>query len=632
MCGITGILTSAPPPADAFEARVRAMADTMVHRGPDDSGAWADPVAGVALGQRRLSIIDLSPLGRQPMFSADGRYAIVFNGEIYNYRVLRAELEPLGHAFNGQSDTEVLLAAIVEWGLEAAVARCVGMFAIGLWDAEHRELHLVRDRLGIKPVYWARAGRALVFGSELKSLRAHPDFDDSLDLDALALYFRHNYIPAPYTVYGAARKQRPGTILTFAAPEPGGAIGAPRETVYWSARAAWDAGRADPFPGSEAEAAEEVERLLTDAVGLRMIADVPLGAFLSGGIDSSTVVALMQAQSARPVKTFSIAFAEGEYDESRHAAAVAAHLGTEHTRLTCTPADLLAVVPRIPHHWDEPFSDSSQIPTYMVCKLAREHVTVCLSGDGGDELFAGYGRYGTARVWNRIAAIPLALRRTAALLGPAFPPGGRLRARLDTVTARDFRAFYRHLVSHHKRPAALVPGSREPHTALDDPADDWRALGDHTRAMQYWDLVTYLPDDILTKVDRASMASSLEARVPILDHRVAEFAARLPEAMRPVPPEGKRILRKVLYRHVPRELVERPKMGFGVPLAHWLRHELRDWAGDLLAPAALRRQGLLDASQVEFWWSEHQSGRADRAYYLWDALMLQAWLDARGRA
>ncbi len=603
------------------------MAATLAHRGPDGSGVWVDAAGCLALGQRRLAVIDLSPQGAQPMVSACGGHVIAYNGEIYNHREIRVELESLGHAFRGHSDTEVLLAAIAQWGVEEAVKRCVGMFAFAAWDAAARELHLVRDRLGIKPLYAGFAGDDLVFGSELKALTAHPGFDTALDPNALALYFRHNYIPAPHSIYSAAWKLRPGTIRTFRLAD--GGLRDMGETAYWSARAVWDAGLAAPFGGTEEEAADRLEAILTDAVGLRMIADVPLGAFLSGGIDSSAVAALMQKQSQRPVNTYSIGFAEREYDEAERAAAVARHLGTDHTELTCSPSDLLDVVPRIPEHWDEPFSDSSQVPTYMVCKLARKHVTVCLSGDGGDELFAGYERYAALKLWNRMTAIPGSLRLAASLLGPALGRDSRLASRLDCLGSRDFRAFYKHLVSHTKHPERLVRSGREPTTVLTDEGEDWRALGDPVRAMQYWDLATYLPDDILAKVDRASMAVSLEVRVPLLDHRVVEFAASLPPAMRPVPPRGKRILRKVLYRHVPPELVDRPKMGFGVPIADWLRNELKEWAGDLLNPTAIRGQGLIDPCQVERWWNEHQSGKADRAYYLWDVLMLQAWLDQR---
>jgi len=624
MCGITGLLSPAPRP-DAQDV-LRAMTDTLAHRGPDDWDLWLDAAAGVGLGHRRLSILDLSPLGRQPMRSASGRYVICFNGEVYNFARLRAELEPLGHAFRGGSDTEVMLAAIEQLGLTEAVRRFVGMFAFALWDAQERTLALARDRLGIKPLYYGFSGGDFVFGSELKALRAHPGFDPTLDREALTLYFRHNYIPAPWSIHAAARKLAAGAILTV---RPGGE---PVLERYWSAAEVYARGAAEPFAGSEDEALERLGTLLADAVGLRMLADVPLGAFLSGGVDSSLVVALMQAQSSRPVRTFSIGFAEERFNEAPHAAAVARHLGTEHTELVVSEDDLLRIVPLLPRFWDEPFADSSQVPTYAVSRLAREHVTVALSGDGGDELFFGYDRYFYALAWwKRLQRFPGPLRAAAAAVSRLRPErlagllgsfGQRALWRLDAVGVTDFPAFYKRLVSHHPRPRELVLGAGpEARTAID--ATDCGA--DLFRGMSCWDVLMYLPDDILTKVDRASMAVSLEARVPLLDHRVLEFAAGLPTAFKVQGGRGKHLLRRLLYRHVPREIVDRPKMGFGIPLHEWLPGRLRPWAEDLLATGRRQCGDVLDFRQVDRMWAELLAGSAHWTYIIWDVLMFLAW-------
>jgi len=624
MCGITGLLV--PPQAQPFRPLLRAMTDTLHHRGPDDSDLWLDEAAGVGLGHRRLSILDLSPLGRQPMHSASGRYVICFNGEVFNFARLRAELEPLGHAFRGGSDTEVLLAAIEEWGLASAVKRFVGMFAFALWDRELRTLSLVRDRLGIKPLYYGFAGRDFVFGSELKALRAHPAFDTEIDRAALTLYFRHNYIPAPFSIHQGAKKLPAGHILTLA-PDCEPALSA-----YWSAEEVYIQGATTPFNGDEAEALDRLEALLKDAVGLRMLADVPLGAFLSGGIDSSLVVALMQAQSERPVKTFSIGFAEAAFNEAPHARAVAAHLGTEHTQLMLSQQDLLDIVPQVPHFWDEPFADSSQIPTYAVCRLARQHVTVALSGDGGDELFFGYDRYFHARRWwQRLCRVPLPARRLAAGLSNLRPErlarhfgtfGQRVLWRLDALGITDFPAFYKRLVSHHPRPWDMVRGAGpEADTAIDLVSPG----ADPYRAMSLWDILTYLPDDILTKVDRASMAVSLEARVPLLDHRVVEFAASLPTSLKVRGDGGKHLLKQLLYRHVPRDIVDRPKMGFGIPLHRWLPNELKPWAEDVLATGRGQCGDVLNFRLVDQYWGELLRGSTHRTYILWDVLMFLAW-------
>ena len=589
------------------------MADQLIHRGPDDSGVWVDAEAGIALGFRRLAIVDLSPTGHQPMTSANGRYVMVFNGEVYNFGELRNDLESRGHSFRGHSDTEVMLEAVSEWGLEAAVKKFVGMFAFALWDRRERLLHLVRDRLGIKPLYWGWQGKTFLFGSELKALRVHPGFDPEINRSALALYLRYGYIPQPYSIYQGIGKLPPGHILSLRAGAPT-SLELSGTALYWSAKEVYENGAANPFRGSEGEAVEELDRLLRESVRLRMIADVPLGAFLSGGIDSSTVVALMQAQSNRPVKTFTIGFHEQEFNEAAHAKTVAAHLGTEHTELYVTPKEAMDVIPKLPTLYDEPFADSSQIPTYLVSALTRRHVTVSLSGDGGDELFGGYTRYGHARkFWGIVRWFPYTSRNAFARLirvckpatydrlmggfGPLLPRlarpstvGERMYRLAEIMAVRNPEELYRNLVSYWRHPAEVVLEAKESPTILTQ-SSDWARLADISQRMMFLDLATYLPDDILAKVDRASMGVSLEARVPILDHRVVEFAARIPISMKIRSGQAKWLLRKVLYRYVPRELVERPKMGFGVPIEDWLRGPLRDWAEEIVerGPTAERR-------------------------------------------
>jgi asparagine synthase (glutamine-hydrolysing) len=621
------------------------MTDTLIHRGPDDSGSWIDPEAGIALGHRRLAIVDLSPEGHQPMVSADGRYVVAFNGEIYNFLELRSQLKAFGHHFRGHSDTEVMLASFSQWGLDEAIERFNGMFAFALWDRQERVLHLGRDRLGEKPLYYGWMGNTFLFGSELKALKAHPDFQAEINRNALALFLRFGYIPAPYSIYQGIYKLPPGTILTWR-----GGANRPEPVSYWSAKKVAELGAAEPFIGSEQEALFQLEALLKDAVGLRMVADVPLGAFLSGGIDSSTVVALMQAQSSQPVKTFTIGFYEDGYNEAQHAKAVAQHLGTDHTELYVTPQETLAVIPKLPILYDEPFADPSQIPTFLVSQLARQHVTVSLSGDGGDELFAGYDRYFSGnRIWQKIGWMPRPLRQTAAriltslspqtwdwglthfaALLPAMlkqpTPGTKLHLLADFLAAPNSEAIYMHLVSHWKNPEALVVDSSEPPTALSD-RQRWAQLPRFTQRMMYLDTVTYLPDDILVKVDRASMGVNLEARVPFLDHRVVELAWRLPLSMKISGTQGKWLLRQVLYKYVPKNLIERPKMGFGVPIDSWLRGPLRDWAEALLDERRLQQEGFLNPQLIRQKWEEHLSGEWDWQYYLWDVLMFQAWLD-----
>lgn len=640
MCGFTGFLDLVTAtPAEALEGQLRAMTDTLVHRGPDDAGTWTDAGAGIALGHRRLSILDLSPLGHQPMVSACGRYVIAFNGEIYNFRTLRADLEAAGETFVGHSDTEVLLRLIALRGVRAAVGAANGMFAFALWDRRNRILTLGRDRLGQKPLYYGRCGNTVLFGSELKALRAHGAFNAPVDRGAVVLFLRHGYIPAPRSIHEGIFKLPPGTLLTVAAD---GALGTPEP--YWSATAAAAAGVANPFAGSPEEAVEALEGLLGDAVDLCMVSDVPLGAFLSGGIDSSTVVALMQARSSRPVRTFTIGFDVPGFNEADHARAIAGHLGTDHTELMVTEADAQAVIPRLPGLYDEPFADSSQIPTFLVSELARRHVTVALSGDGGDELFCGYNRYNQGfAMARRFIPLPTALRRLAVAGMTAVPvpvydrlAGMVLRLRrhgqvgdkahklAGILDAPDWQEMYRRLVSLWQNPADAVRDGREPLSALAD-ASAWPALDSPIHGMMVRDAVTYLPDDILVKTDRAAMGVSLEGRIPLLDHRVFEFAWTLPLAIQRHDGQGKWPLRQVLERHVPRTLIDRPKMGFGIPLAHWLRGDLRDWAEDLLSETALRDAGLLDPAVIRNLWRQHQTGARNWHHQLWCVLMLQAW-------
>ena len=653
MCGIAGFWDASHAfTAEDGGAIVRRMTDALSHRGPDDDGHFQDAAAGVALGHRRLSVIDPTPGGHQPMTSASGRYVIVFNGEVYNHHRLRRELTPLGATFRGRSDTEVMLAAIEQWGLEAAVRRFVGMFAFALWDRRERTLALVRDRLGIKPLYYGWVGSLFVFGSELKALRRCPRFANPVDRDALCLLLRHNYIGAPHAIYRGIRKLLPGTWLSvdqgMAASRVDASTLATRAQVYWSAREVAQAGVADRLHLSDAAATDELEKLLLDAVGLRMEADVPLGAFLSGGVDSSLVVALMQAQSMRPVQTFSIGFHEKGYDEAGYARAVAEHLGTEHHELYVTARDVLDVVPKLPSMFDEPFSDSSQIPTYLLSRLARRQVTVSLSGDGGDELFGGYERYFKARAIERgLDWIPAGLQRRLArslshragfyesLLAGAnrcVParirlkrPRSKIGVLASMLDAGPQEQRYRLLMSHLRDPARVVLHGEEPPTGLSHPE-----LGPQVREvferMMYSDLVSYLPGDVLTKVDRASMAVSLEARVPLLDHRVAEFAWRVPMRQKVRGGEGKWLLRQVLYRHVPRALIDRPKKGFGVPMGEWLRGPLREWAEALLEPARLREEGYFEPEYVRAMFVDHLAGRVHEGGRLWDVLMFQAWL------
>jgi len=647
MCGIGGIIeTRAQHGRKELEPLVAQMMGMLHHRGPDDTGIWADAAAGIALGHRRLSILDLSPLGHQPMQSGCGRYVTSFNGEIYNYIALREELERLGHRFRGHSDTEVMLSALSQWGLESAVTHFNGMFAIAVWDRETRRLHLVRDRMGEKPLYYGWIGTAFVFASELKALRVHPHFHGAIDRGAVALFMRHNYIPAPYSIYAGVAKVMPGTIVTIT-PDP---AAPPLVHTYWSVAAAADRGCAEPFTGTATEAITCLDDLLRNAVSLRMTGDVPLGALLSGGVDSSTIVALMQAQSIRPVQTFSIGFHEAAYNEAHHAKAVADYLGTAHTELYVSPSEAMAVIPKLATLYDEPFADSSQIPTYLVSELTRRRVTVALSGDGGDELFGGYDRYFlVANLWRKIGPVPLSLRQCVARgLGKVSPkiwsalsrgassllpnrlrfgnPEEHRKTLTDILSVESLESLYQMIVSHWKSPTSVVLGSTELPTALTDHSR-WARGSNVFDRMMFLDMLTYLPDDILAKVDRASMAVSLEARVPFLDHRVVEFAWRLPLSRKVHQGQGKWILRRILERYVPSSLLDRPKMGFGVPIDSWLRGPLKEWAEELLDEKRLRDDAIFDPTPIRQKWREHLAGTRDWQYYLWDVLMFQVWLE-----
>ncbi len=647
MCGITGFLTpSSGMTRQEMETCVRNMAHTVIHRGPDDHGVWVDETCGIALGFRRLAILDLSPGGHQPMLSANDRYVIIFNGEIYNFAEIRQELIDAGHHFRSRSDTEVMLASFCEWGVETAVRRFNGMFAFALWDQTEKVLYLVRDRIGIKPLYYGWNKNTFLFGSELKALRAHPEFEAEVNRDALALYLRYSYIPAPYSIYQGIFKLLPGTILVLKSGEQ-----TPVFVTYWSAREVAEHGISEPFHGDEIEARQELDRILRESVRLRMIADVPLGAFLSGGVDSSTVVALMQVQSIIPVKTFTIGFHESDYDEARFARKVAAHLGTDHTELYVTPKEAMEVIPYLPQIYDEPFADSSQIPTFLVSRLARRHVTVSLSGDGGDELFAGYVRHlWSKRIWRYISWLGIGGRQAVGWLVGRFTPAqwanllkylqqalpstyrqsllaDKVQKFANILRAKDEREMYLIEASHWKQPQQVVLRGAEPLTPFTDPVQS-PMFDDVLFWMMYMDLVTYLPDDILVKLDRASMNVSLEARVPLLDdHRVVEFAWSLPINFKLRNGQGKWLLRQVLYQYVPAELIERPKMGFALPIDGWLKHELRDWAEALLGETRLRREGFLNPIPIRQKWQEHLSGKANWQYDIWSILLFESWLE-----
>ena len=651
VCGIVGLLDPGRRFApDALGQTVGRMADTLRHRGPDSAGVWVDADTGLALAHRRLAIIDLSPTGHQPMASASGRYHVVFNGEIYNFRRLAQELAAVGVRPRGHSDTEILLAAIECWGLARTLDRVVGMFAFALWDRQTATLTLARDHLGQKPLYFGRIGTTFAFASELKALVVHPDFEPQVDRDALALFLRHQYVPSPHTIWRGIFKLPPGCLLSLDLAhglEPHADLLA-RISRHWCARTIAERADDAAAPPTDAAALDRLDQLLSQAVSDCMVADVPLGAFLSGGIDSSLVVALMQRQAPRPVKSFTIGFGEASFDEATHARRVARHLGTEHTELYLTPAEARAVIPHLPEMFDEPFADPSQIPTFHVARLARQHVTVALSGDGGDEVFGGYGRYLLAdNLRQRMARIPPGLCRAAAALAHAVPArawdrilglrrarapsglrghwsGDRVHKLAALLGEGDPDQMYRALISAFPDPGALVVGGNEPATAFTDP-ERLPSLAEYTHRMMYYDTITYLPDDILVKLDRTSMAVSLEARVPLLDHRLVEFAWQLPLEAKVRAGRGKWLLRQLFNRYLPSDLAERPKQGFAIPLASWLRGPLREWAEDLLDEHRLVEDGFLDAAAIRHKWQEHLSGARNWSSQIWTLLMFQAW-------
>jgi asparagine synthase (glutamine-hydrolysing) len=651
VCGIAGFVDFAGQGSlDSLRRTGLSMASTLRHRGPDDEGVWVDPDARAVLAHRRLSVIDLSEAGHQPMASASGRWMLSYNGEIYNFRSLREELQRRGHSFRGHSDTEVLLSAVEQWGIRGALERCNGMFSLALWDRREQLLTLARDRLGEKPLYYGRAGSVFLFGSELKALRAHPAFDAPIDRGSIALFLRYSYVPTPLSIYAGIHKLGPGEMLVLDCASPDSSA---RVETYWSLQTAARRGAATAFPErASGEVVDELDALLTDAVGMRMEADMPVGAFLSGGIDSSVIVALMQKQSSRPVRTFSIGFEEDIYDEARFAREVARHLGTDHTELYVQATAALENLPRIAEIYDEPFADPSQLPTMLLCAMAGEHVTVSLSGDAGDELFAGYRRYAWAeRAWRSVGWLPAGGRRLVGrglsrptpeqwtAVGERLRPvtgdainarfGDRVAKLANLISLSDRDAMYRDLMSQWKDPASLVLGASEPPTAFTDIQRVPVVDGDLER-MLYLDTLTYLPDDILVKLDRASMAASLEARVPLLDHRVVEFAWRVPDSMKICDGVSKWPLRQVLDRYVPHELIDRPKQGFGIPLGEWLRGPLREWADSLLSEGRLHAEGFIDPLPVREKWEQHLAGTRNWHYPLWNVLMFQAWLEGQG--
>ena len=629
MCGIAGFLDlKRQTDAQSLASQAEAMGGAQIHRGPDSGGVWTDEAAGIALSFRRLAIIDLSPAGDQPMVSASGRHVLIFNGEIYNFKELRADLEAAGHRFRGDSDTEAMLEGFAAWGIEATVARLIGMFAFALWDREERRLWLGRDRLGIKPLYYGERDGLFLFGSELKALRAKDGWTPRIDRDALAAFTRFNHVPTPLSIYEGIRKLPPATLLSYRPGE------APALIRYWDMERVATQTRRD-IPDEEAIA--EAETLLTDAVSRRMVADVPLGALLSGGIDSATVVALMQKSSTQPVRTFTIGFAEGGFDEAAHARAVADYLGTDHTEIAMSPDHARTVIPRLANWYDEPFADSSALPTRLVCELAQRDVTVALSGDGGDETFLGYNRYRAAdALWQRMQRTPAPLRQLAScvlggvptgvwdglarLLPQARRPslaGDKAHKLAESLRQADADGIYWNLVSHWKTP--IVQDGRHDDRLSSD------AITDFGERMAYYDTMSYLPDDILAKVDRASMSVSLEARVPLIDHRLLEFAWSLPKRLRLRDGQSKWLLRQVLYRHVPPSIVDRPKSGFAVPIAAWLRGPLREWAENLLDEQRLREEGWFDPAPVRRAGTAHLAGRGNHWEALWGVCVAQAW-------
>lgn len=649
MCGIAGFYALKKDfNTEKGSGILEDMCDSIISRGPDAFGYWIDQNASVFLGHRRLSILELSDAGKQPMTSINKKFVIIFNGEIYNHLLIRKEIEKQVGTVNwkGLSDTETILAGFELWGVENTIRKLIGMFAFAVWNTEERSFTLGRDRVGEKPLYYGwlydnENGKILVFGSQLKSIRKHPAFISEIDRDALSLYFRHNYIPAPYSIYKGIHKLEPGTLFVVSDSNVDGKI-----VKYWSAESVVKVGVLNPFEGTLGDAVTELDALLNNAVKLQMISDVPVGAFLSGGVDSSTVVALMQSNSSRAVKTFSIGFTDEMYDEAKYAKQVAHHIGTEHTELYVTPEQAMMVIHELPEIYDEPFSDSSQIPTYLVSKLAKTQVTVALSGDAGDELFCGYNRYTfTKKLWNNLNYLPIGVRSGIAQMISSVSPnkwnnlfnsfrfvnnhryiGDKIHKASGILTSRTIEDLYLGLISHWSSPCDLVLNSLEPSGIYKSYTSLFNVLDDVQKIM-FLDTVSYLPDDILVKVDRAAMAVSLETRVPFLDHRVVEFAWSLPQKYKMNNGFSKLVLREVLYNYVPKNMIERPKMGFGVPLGDWLRGPLKPWAEDLISEDKIRKEGLLNYDLIKDKWDDHMSGRRNWSYQIWDVLMFQAWFE-----
>lgn len=627
MCGIAGILSrKGQYTQELLESTVKKMTFMLSHRGPDDSGTWLDENAGLAFGHRRLSIIDRSKKGRQPMISSNNRYVICYNGEVYNFPDLRLELEDCGNKFISWTDTEVVLTAIVQWGLKPAIRRFNGMFAFAIWDRAERKLHLIRDRLGIKPLYYGWVVNGWAFSSELKALTAIPGFCNQVDRDSLAMFMRHNYIPTPHSIYRNIFKLPPGCMITL---RQGQTTSEVSPVVYWNLREIAQEGISKPFDSSLSEAIESLESLIESSTQLRMISDVPIGVFLSGGIDSSLITAFFQRHSTRPIKTFTVGFEDRVYNEADYALQVSKHLGTEHNELYIKQEDALDIIPQLPTLYDEPFADSSQIPTFFVCKLAKMNVTVSLSGDGGDELFCGYNRYPrNLKLWNQIQLIPASMRKMLFTILEFLPQsthsGGKLARLKQIINTSDSLEFYHAMISTWQKVDSLVIGSNK---VVFVSGDCEKKFNNLQNAMMVKDMMSYLPDDILVKVDRASMSNSLEVRVPLLDHRIVEFVWKLPLDWKWRDNVSKWIIRKILYKYVPRKLVERPKKGFSVPLNYWLRGPLRYWAEELLSSHRIKNDGFFDVKEIRRMWHQHLSGKHDRASYLWSVLMFQAWLE-----